>query len=139
MRAASRDRLTLARWTLALAVLAIAASAAADEPLPPVGAVPHIEDLAPLGPTVQARLDEIRRRVQGVAAYPPIARARGQSGEARVEFQLADDGSPRGVHTVQSSGSTALDRAAERAVTEAAPLPWVYGRITVPVRFALHD
>ncbi len=130
-------------WTLLWTFVATIANA--DEPagptieLPPVGAAPRVEDLAPSGPSVEARLDEIRRRVQEVVAYPPIARARGLAGEARVAFELGRDGSPHGIETVRSSGSTALDRAAERAVSEAAPLPWVYGRITGPVRFALRD
>ena len=40
---------------------------------------------------------------------------------------------------LRSSGSATLDRAAERAVREAAPLPRMLGHVTVPVRFALRD
>ena len=40
---------------------------------------------------------------------------------------------------LSSAISVSLDRAAERAVSDAAPLPWVYGEVTVPVRFALRD
>ncbi len=90
-------------------------------------------------PTASERLAEIARRVQQVAPFPPIARARGLEGEALVAFEITREGAPHEIHTVRSSGSVALDRAAERAVSDAAPLPWVYGEVTVPVRFALRD
>ena len=90
-------------------------------------------------PTASERLAEIARRVQQVASFPPIARARGLEGEALVAFEITREGAPHKIHTVRSSGSVALDRAAERAVSDAAPLPWVYGEVIVPVRFALRD
>lgn len=108
------------------------------EELPAVAARPpaHL-DAAPRGPGVQARLAEIARRVQDSLHYPPIARSRGVVGEATVGFEVGADGHPRGIALAATSGSGALDRAALRAVAEAAPLPFVYGRIQVPVRFAL--
>jgi TonB family protein len=124
---------------LALAVLWIPnAAAGADpaaarsEPAPPV-----YSDAVPAGPSVEERLAEIARRVQAVANYPPIARARALSGETWVELRIAPDGTPEDVRTRLSSGSVSLDRAAERAVRDAAPLPRVLGTITVPVRFQL--
>ena len=97
---------------------------------------PH-QDAAPRGPGVEERLAEIARRVQRSLHYPAIARSRGVIGEALVAFEIGADGSPRSIALVETSGSGALDRAALRAVAEAAPLPFVYGRIQVPVRFAL--
>jgi TonB family protein len=127
------------RLLLAALALACAAAAAGAEPaLPPVDARPlPYTDAVPAGPSVEERLAEIARRVQGVSRYPAIARERGASGEALVAFEIGPGGAPRGLELVQTSGSGALDRAALRAVAEAAPLPFVHGRIQVPVRFAL--
>jgi TonB family protein len=125
---------------LFLAALAVAAFAAIAAAEPDVAAAPPAhEDAAPRGPGVDERLAEITRRVQNAIEYPPIAQSRGLAGETRVSFEIARDGRPLEIRTAESSGSTALDRAAERAVADAAPLPWVYGRITVPVEFAIRD
>ena len=86
---------------------------------------------------MEARLAEIARRVQRSLHYPAIARGRGVIGEAMVAFEIGADGAPHDIALAESSGSGALDRAALHAVAEAAPLPFVYGRIQVPVRFAL--
>lgn len=96
-------------------------------------------DAAPEGPNVADRLREIRRRIQAALVYPPLARIRSVEGEALVYFEVARDGTAEGVAVAASSGVAALDRAAVRAVTAAAPLPWVYGRLAVPVRFALDE
>lgn len=95
------------------------------------------EDAVPAGPSVEARLDAIRARVQAVARYPDTARLRGVTGEVRVAFEIEPDGRPANVRVARSSGSLALDRAAERAVHEAGALPRVIGPVQVPVRFAL--
>ncbi len=128
-------RSAAAAWATAVILLG---PAAAEQPSvdarPPV-----VEDLAPTGPSVAERLDRIRAQVQAVAVYPPIARARSVSGEVQVRFTITADGTPTGIEIARSSGSTALDRAAERAVADASPLPYVYGNVTVPVRFALRD
>jgi len=110
----------------------LAASAAAESPAaaPPADAVPA-------GPSVEERLAEIARRVQAVAIYPPIARVRGLSGETLVTFEVGPAGAPERLRTSRSSGHLSLDRAAERAVLEAAPLPRVIGEVSVPVRFQL--
>lgn len=96
-------------------------------------------DVVPQGPSVAVRLAQIQQRVQQVAEYPPIARERSIEGEAQVSFRVGTDGSAEGVRTERSSGSVALDRAAERAVLEADRLPYVYGRVVVPVVFQLRD
>jgi TonB family protein len=117
------------------AVLVLALAAAAD---PDVGAAPpQHQDLAPAGPSLAERLAEIQRRVQDAARYPELARSRGISGQARVAFEIGSDGRAVKLDVVESSGSLALDRAAERAVRDAGALPPVAGRVNVPVRFAL--
>ena len=119
-------------WTLGAGVgLAFA------EGLEPSTAPPRHEDLTPRGPSVEERLATIHARVRQVATYPPIARARAVTGETVVEFEIDPDGSPRDVRTAHSSGSESLDRAAERAVRDAAPLPRVVGSVRMPVRFQL--
>jgi TonB family protein len=95
-------------------------------------------DAMPTGPSVDERLAEIRRRIQAAVRYPPLARRHGLEGVARVAFEIGQqDRRARGVELLASSGHPALDRAAERSVTDAGELPWVYGRLEVPVRFEL--
>jgi TonB family protein len=94
-------------------------------------------DAVPQGPSVAARLAEIRRRIQAALVYPPLARMQRVEGEALVRFAIEHDGSARDVVVHRSSGKPSLDRAASLAVAAAEPLPWVYGRLEVPVRFEL--
>ncbi|UCE85669.1 MAG: energy transducer TonB [Deltaproteobacteria bacterium] len=94
-------------------------------------------DAVPHGPSVAERLAEIRRRIQAATVYPPIARRQGLAGTAHVRFQIGRDGIATGIEASRSSGHWILDRAAERSVRSAGRLPWVYGRLEVPVRFEL--
>ncbi len=103
---------------------------------PDSAGVPFV-DAAPPGSTADQRLQEIRRRIQAVLVYPPLARSDALEGTALVHFDIKTDGTPRAVVLHRSSGRPSLDRAAVRAVVASAPLPWVYGRLEVPVRFAL--
>jgi protein TonB len=96
-------------------------------------------DALPSGPSVDERLDEIRRRLQQAVEYPPIARRLGLTGVAWVRFSIDRAGAARDVDLARSSGHAILDRAARRTVHRAGRLPWVYGRIEVPIRFALED
>jgi protein TonB len=96
-------------------------------------------DAAPRGPGVEARLAEIRRRIQAGLVYPPLARRQRIEGVTLVRFAIETDGAPRDVEVHRSSGVPSLDRAARRAVAGARPLPWVYGRLEVPVRFELEE
>jgi TonB family protein len=98
---------------------------------------PGLEDAVAPSPTLVERLEEIRRRVQEAVVYPERARRRGLSGVTRIRFSIGDDGRAREVETVHSSGHALLDQAAERGARDAAALPYVYGRVEVPVRFAL--
>lgn len=94
-------------------------------------------DGAPPSPSAAERLAEIRRRIQSVLRYPPAARLQRLEGETLVRFGIEADGAPGAVTLHRSSGRPTLDRAAIRAVRDAAPLPWIYGRLEVPVRFEL--
>jgi len=119
---------------------AIGTVGAGAEELAAVSAKPPIvEDAVPSGPSVAARLAEIQLRVQRAARYPVVALSRGVEGETLVTFEIEHDGRPVGIETRETSGSGALDRAALLAVEQARPLPWVYGRVVVPVRFVLTD
>ena len=89
------------------------------------------------GPGIEDRLREIRRRIQRALVYPPVARSQELEGETLVRFEIAYGGAAREVRVYRSSGIPTLDRAAVRAVGAAAPLPWVYGVLEVPVRFEL--
>ncbi len=96
-----------------------------------------VEDAVPLGPRVDERLARIRERIQAALVYPPLARLRALEGVAQVRFAIAVDGRPQGLSVAGSTGHGILDRAALAAVQAAAPLPWVYGLLEVPVRFEL--
>lgn len=94
--------------------------------------------LPPQGPTVEERLAEIQRRIQAAVEYPRVARSRGLEGVATVGFVIdRGSGRARQIRLVHSSGHPSLDRAARSSVVRAGTLPWVYGRLEVPVRFDL--
>jgi len=94
-------------------------------------------DVVPHGPSLDERLDAIQRRVQAALVYPPIARLRRTQGTALLAFEIGADGRARGVAVAHSSGFAALDRAALRAVHAVDQLPYVYGRLEIPVHFEL--
>ena len=118
------------RWR-ALAVLGFAMAA--------VGSVQAGEiDLPPAqGPTARERVAEIHRRIQQAVVYPDLARRNGITGVSRVRFEVGHEGRARNIKLADSSGHGMLDRAATAAVVEAMGLPWVHGRLEVPVRFSL--
>ncbi|NNL67466.1 MAG: energy transducer TonB [Myxococcales bacterium] len=97
----------------------------------------ELVDALPSAPSVDARLEIIRKRIQDALVYPELARRHGQAGDVRVRFEISSQGRAHGIATTGSSGIWLLDRAAERSVREAAPLPYVWGRLEVPVRFDL--
>jgi protein TonB len=105
--------------------------------LPGVRSAAVMEDAAPRGPSFAERVDAIRARVQAALVYPPLARRRRVEGTSLVAFEVGADGLARGVAIAASSGSEQLDRAAARAVHDAGKLPYVYGRLEIPVRFRL--
>ncbi len=125
---------------LALLLALTARGVAGAQGVPSVAAAPAPHsDAAPPAPSIEERLAEIARRVQSATRYPAIARARGVSGETLVAFEIDARGAPQAPRIVETSGNGALDRAALRAIENAAPLPFVYGAIEVPVRFTLLD
>ena len=127
-------RLALAALLAAL----LAPSGAVAEPLGTVqSARARIVDGVPRGPGIEERLGEIRRRIQNALVYPPVARSQALEGETLVRFEISHGGAARGARVHRSSGRPTLDRAALRAEQAAAPLPWVYGLLEVPVRFEL--
>jgi protein TonB len=121
----------------ALLILFAAAPALAGGPPGAQEAHAPAVDLAPTGPSVDARLAEIRRRIQAALVYPPIARWQDLQGDALVRFEIGAEGRAQGVHVVRSSGEPLLDAAAVRAVLAAGVLPRVYGPLEVPVSFEL--
>lgn len=120
---------------------ALAALSAGPAPSPARAADPAVEiafeDALPGLPTVDARLEEIRRRLQAALVYPPIARRIGLEGTAWLRFEIDREGAARDVAVARSSGHAVLDRAARQTVDRAGRLPWVYGKIEVPIRFSL--
>jgi len=128
----------MTRAVLVTAVMLLAAVAPADVGEVHSARAPAV-DAAPPGPSVEARLAEIQRRIQAALIYPPVARWHKLEGETLVRFEIAHDGEPQEIRVHRSSGAGLLDRAAEGAVAAAAPLPWVYGLLEVPVRFDLDE
>jgi len=124
---------------LALAFASASAPAAAEEVAVSETVEVRFFDAVPSGPSVAERLEEIRRRIQAALVYPPLARLQRVEGEALLHFEVDRDGAPRELRVFRTSGKPSLDRAALRAVVAAAPLPWVYGRLEVPVRFELEE
>ena len=121
-----------------VALLALAApGVAADPRLRVASRASGDVDASPRGVPLAERLEQIRARVQAAASYPALAQLRRLEGTPVVGFEVAADGAARAVEVASSSGFPLLDRAAARAVRDAGPLPWVYGRVEVPVRFEL--
>jgi protein TonB len=126
------------RTALAIVLLGLAPARAPAQPA-------HVQteahapavDLAPTGPSVEARLSEIRRRIQAALVYPPLARWQDRQGATLVRFEIGADGRAREVRVARSSGEPLLDAAAARAVVAAGVLPRVYGPLEVPVSFEL--
>ena len=135
-----RKPLAIALSIAATACVAAGARAAGAEELAAADtARVRFVDAVPQGPSVAARLGEIRRRIQAALVYPPLARMQRIEGEALLRFAIEHDGMARDVVVHRSSGKPSLDRAARLAVEAAVPLPWVYGRLEVPVRFELAE
>jgi TonB family protein len=119
----------LASALLALTLAVLPASGLAE---------PHAEDAPAYDKGPEERLEEIRRRVQAAVVYPAWARKRGIEGTSRIEFRVGPDGHPLDLFTVDSSGSALLDAAALDGARDAGRLPAFYGRIRIPVVFALN-
>jgi protein TonB len=127
---------SLTRLAAALFAVALAAGAARAGEAELAVRVGPVDALA-RGPGVEERLAEIRRRLQAAVRYPPSARRRGLEGTSLVEFEIDPAGLATAIALAGSSGHPILDRAARRSLVAAGVLPRVYGRLRVPVRFAL--
>lgn len=105
------------------------------------GLAPRVEvgtvDALPPARSAEDRLAEIRRRIQEALIYPPSARRQGFEGVSALQFEIGADGRATGIEVVRTSGYPILDRAARRSVVDAGVLPYVYGRIQIPVSFSL--
>jgi len=130
----SRSVLPAPLQILASALLALMLAAFPGSGL----AEPHAEDAPAYDKGPEERLEEIRRRVQAAVVYPARARKRGIEGTSRIEFRVGPDGHPLDLFTVDSSGSALLDAAALEGARDAGRLPAFYGRIRIPVVFALN-
>ena len=81
--------------------------------------------------------------IDAEAVYPLGARLRGEEGAVRILVRINPDGRIDDLEIIESSGFTALDRAAERAVrrTRFAPASRkdqpVAGELTITIRFSL--
>lgn len=85
---------------------------------------------------------KVTARIKRRMRYPSAARKRRELGMAVVRFQVTRSGAVQGIQLVKSSGSRAIDKAAQAAVRRAAPFPPLpshvsHGRIgfTVPLGF----
>ncbi|MFO7946043.1 MAG: TonB family protein [Armatimonadota bacterium] len=61
----------------------------------------------------------VQRKIQAAKSYPAAARRNGQSGRVRVSFSVNPSGQPTSISVTGSSGHSALDSAAVRAVRNA--------------------
>ncbi len=138
MRALTTNLATAPAITFALALVLVACTAAADSPtFAAADDLPRVVDASPTRRHARERLVEIQQRIQAALRYPPLARERKLEGTALLRFDIDRAGVPHEVVVHASSGRASLDRAATAAVADAAPLPWVYGRLEVPVLFSL--
>ena len=114
-----------------------ATSAAGESAKDGESPLPVWEDAVPAPPPLDERLAEIRRRIRDAVVYPERSRQRGVTGVAHIRFAIGNDGIAEEVETVRTSGHAVLDRAAEQGARDAGRLPYVYGRVEMPIRFAL--
>lgn len=81
--------------------------------------------------------------IDAEAVYPLGARLRGEDGAVRLKARIGEDGRVQGLEISESSGFTALDRAAERAVRRTLFAPAtrnnqpVVDELTITIRFRL--
>lgn len=81
--------------------------------------------------------------IDAEAVYPLGARLRGEEGAVRLKVRIGEDGRVEGLEISESSGFTALDRAAERAVRRTLFAPAtrneqpVADELTITIRFRL--
>ena len=114
----------------------LAGSAHAEQPA--VAAPPRAwVDAIPVGPSVAERLAQIRQRIDEVLVYPTIAKMRNIDGVVTLQFQIGADRKVKQLRVHESSGYPSLDQAALTAASKVEKLPYVVGKIRIPVHFIL--
>lgn len=83
----------------------------------------HPTGHAPPGPKLDRYLHRIVRRIEAKKHYPFRARTRRIEGRTTVAFRISPQGRLLASHVVNHSGHDILDRAALKAVSDAAPFP----------------
>ena len=79
----------------------------------------------------------IASAIERAKNYPRLARERGIEGVVRLRFLLKPSGDIEKIEVLESSGSDLLDHASIRAVSRAAPMPYVNGWVEVPIAYVL--
>lgn len=79
----------------------------------------------------------IESAIERAKSYPRLARERGVEGVVRLRFMLKPSGAIEKIEVLESSGSDLLDTASVRAVSRAAPMPYVNGWVEVPIAYVL--
>ena len=78
----------------------------------------------------------LRSRIEAIKTYPRWAEAMNITGTVRLSMRIGQDGSPRGVRVVGTSGHSRLDRHAQDIARRVAGLPSDCRRpISIPLRF----
>ena len=94
-------------------------------------------------PTIRIEKPRPLQPIDAEAVYPLGARLRGEEGAVRLKIRIGEDGRVEGLEISESSGFTALDRAAERAVRRTLFAPAtrteqpVADELTITIRFRL--
>jgi protein TonB len=81
--------------------------------------------------------DLIRERIEKVKRYPLMARKAGKEGTVIVEFSVNSKGDLLSSQVVSSCGTTALDKAALKALQRASPFPLLPETVDSPHRFSV--
>ncbi len=102
-----------------------AASAAPTEKMPRGIREDSVGLQNPGGP-YESYLLQIRRKIEGLWSYPPLALSQNQEGETVIRFTIDAGGALDGYYVTSTSGSPILDEGAlavVRAASPFAPLP----------------
>ena len=99
-----------------------ASQAARTGKIPPTGREDSISLQNPGGP-YEPYLLQIRRKIEGLWSYPPMALSQHHEGETVIRFTIDANGKLDGFYVTSTSGSTVLDEGALSVVLSAAPFP----------------
>ena len=79
----------------------------------------------------------IRDSIEKARIYPPLARKKGIQGKVILEFSIRPDGEIDEIRIVKGSGFEILDSMSIETIKRSAPLPYVSGRIEIPMIYRL--